>query len=697
MKKQKQLQDNTFSKNSHTKFTYNMATLFEKHFAISDVQRNAETYVLPDPQSMFEEPPWQLEKLQTLKSDLNEVKSLLNNFNLNKWQQHTNQMNKAGYIVKAVKEKIQAELVTQAWCKFYEIASNFPLVPLNEICREIDSKNFRSVHLCEAPGAFVTALNHWLKTNAPDVQWNWLATTLNPHCEGNSYDSMVADDRFIRHTLKHWCFGADNTGDIMDLRNLDALVERSESLDGGRILLVTADGSIDCTNVPAEQESVVAQLHFCETVACLHLLQKGGNFLLKLFTLFEHQSVCLMYLLSCVFHEIKITKPASSKAGNSEMYVVCINFKGKNFVAPYLHIFRRYYGNVPPAKAMFSLRDIPNAFLKRIEKCSEFFKLHQCQVIQDNINTFRKNTKEYRDILSELLYIKQMISMKYLKDCKLEKMDPANEIVGREIIERNNSHFMNRKLHTNSYNDRSKRQEPQKRLLQIWNEAKEFESPSEKSFVWYLRELPESLEIQTGKSFNKVCSSRFCDSRIQQILNNIDNILQDIPYKIIRFPLTEITREFTQQIDPSHEILSFQFVQDYDSHQTITKIYDRLKKLQSEQTLILIGYSLLTQLNVGLLFLLGNFFNKIIVEVHDNEGYRIKLETYQRNEKLLNYLREILIASHNARNENMAIWSIIPITVLYECDQFPVMMQLNQLMIKMYARHVIHTIIDKKL
>lgn len=462
--------------------------MFERHFAISDVQRDPQRYALPEPGSMFVEPPWQLDQLQKMKRELNEVKSRLNNFHLGKWQQHTNRMNGAGDIVRTVRENIQAELVTQAWCKFYETASNFSLVPLNEICREVDNKNFRSVHLCEAPGAFVTALNHWLKTNAPDVQWDWLATTLNPYCEGNSYDSMVADDRFIRYTLKHWCFGDDNIGDIMNLKNLDALVRKSESLDGGgRILLVTADGSVDCTNMPGEQESAVAQLHLCETVACMHLLQKGGNFLLKLFTLFEHQSVCLMYLLSCAFHQVSVTKPASSKGGNSEMYVVCMNFKGRDYVESYLPILRHYYGNVPAVNAMFSLRDIPDDFLCRIEQCSKFFKFHQCQVITDNIRTFRtrENLSKEKFLSFVTPILRREISTKYLEICKLNKIDPANEIVGQEIIDRNYNYFTNKKLHVDSYNERCKKQDlgPQESLLQIWENAKEIEWPSEKFYV----------------------------------------------------------------------------------------------------------------------------------------------------------------------------------------------------------------------
>lgn len=681
--------------NDNTDLSTRVSVLFERHFTISDVQRDTQTYALPDVGSMFAEPPWQLDQLQTTKRDLNAVKSRLNNFNLGKWQQHTNRMNEAGDIVRAVREDVQAELATQAWCKFYEIASKFSLVPLNEIHRGgMNGRSFKSVHLCEAPGAFVAALNHWLQTNAPDVRWSWLATTLNPYCEGNSYDSMIADDRFIRHTLRHWCFGADNTGDVMNLRNLDALVERSaESLDGGGpILLVTADGSIDCTDVPGEQESVVAQLHLCETVACMHLLQRGGNFLLKLFTLFEHRSVCLMYLLSCAFHQVIATKPASSKGGNSEMYVVCVNFKGRDHVAPYLPVLRHYYGDVPPASAMFSLRDIPDGFLQRIEQCGKFFKFHQCRVIKDNIRTFCARENFHKDLHSVAAF-KRTISAKYLENCRLSKIDAANEIVGREVIERTNKLFMNKRLHIDSYNERCKWQDlgPQERLLQVWDTAKEIEWPSEEFYVWHLQTLPEAVEIQTGKLFNKLRSSRFCDSKILQILNRIDNIMRDMSATVC-FPPAEITRDLAQQIDPSHEILSFQFVQDHDGHRTIAEIYERLEKLESGRTLVFIGYSLLTQLNIGLLYLLGKSFNKITVEVNDEEGYRLKLETYRRNERVLNYLHEILVVSHNAREDNMAVWSIIPMTVLYEYEQIPVMMQLNHLMIKLYARHVINTI-----
>ena len=69
---------------------------------------------------------------------------------------------------------------------------------------------------------------------------------------------------------------------------------------------MTADGSINCQNDPAEQESVVSQLHYCEVITALSILAAGGAFVLKMFTMFEHSTVCLMYLLNCVFQKVEL-------------------------------------------------------------------------------------------------------------------------------------------------------------------------------------------------------------------------------------------------------------------------------------------------------------------------------------------------------------------------------------------------------
>ena len=62
-----------------------------------------------------------------------------------------------------------------------------------------------SVHLCEAPGAFIAATNHYVRTHRPTWWWDWLAISLNPYYEGNDQYAMIDDDALIGNTLDHWC------------------------------------------------------------------------------------------------------------------------------------------------------------------------------------------------------------------------------------------------------------------------------------------------------------------------------------------------------------------------------------------------------------------------------------------------------------------------------------------------------------
>ena len=95
---------------------------------------------------------------------------------LSLWHKHTRNQNPAGFVISEVRNKGKPELLTQAWCKFTEILYRFPaLVPQK-------SQDFRTMHLCEAPGAFVTALNHFVRVNrhAEELNWVWVANSLSP-------------------------------------------------------------------------------------------------------------------------------------------------------------------------------------------------------------------------------------------------------------------------------------------------------------------------------------------------------------------------------------------------------------------------------------------------------------------------------------------------------------------------------------
>ena len=126
------------------------------------------------------------------------------------------------------------------------------------------------------------------------------------------------DDQFILHTLDHWLFGKNNTGNLFHPHNFRAYIqEAKERL--GHIDLVTADGSIDCSSNPNEQEAIVHHLHFAEAVMGLATLAPGGSLVLKMFTLFETCTGSMMFLLGCHFENLRVVKPATSKSGNAEV------------------------------------------------------------------------------------------------------------------------------------------------------------------------------------------------------------------------------------------------------------------------------------------------------------------------------------------------------------------------------------------
>ncbi|XP_041770076.1 cap-specific mRNA (nucleoside-2'-O-)-methyltransferase 2 [Anopheles merus] len=358
------------------KIYHEAAAQFEKKFQFQPLPANTP---LPPLDTLYSGPPYTVPALEEQKRRLNEVKNRLNDFEISDWHQHTRKRSSLLPILNELRYRIRAEFVTQAFAKLYECVSAYELI-------DGQQQELYSVHLCEAPGAFVTGLNHYIRLHcAPRTKWTWFACTLNPHYEGNCPGNMIPDDRFILHTLGSWCFGADGTGDIMVPENRDAIIKRSQRFP--MVHLVTADGSIDCLNVPEEQEERVAKLHLAEAVLALSVLSPGQHFVLKMFTLFEHSSVSLLFLLNHCFDELHVFKPCTSKPGNSEVYIVAKHFRQPNGIEQYLD---QIYTNLQDeARAIFNRTTIPDTFLEQLRTCTTQFVQWQTDVIESNIRFYR--------------------------------------------------------------------------------------------------------------------------------------------------------------------------------------------------------------------------------------------------------------------------------------------------------------------
>ncbi|XP_075227522.1 cap-specific mRNA (nucleoside-2'-O-)-methyltransferase 2-like [Lycorma delicatula] len=364
---------------------------------------------------------FRMTELEDLKIHLNEIKSLLDDFNLNDWRQHTKKVNIAAEVMRHVRKHIKPDMLTQAWLKFYEIVASkrFDFIPT----QAKKNKLLNSVHLCETTGDFITSLNHYLQLNYSSLEWDWLASTLNPHHEQNSLPYMINDDRLICNALHKWNFGEDATGNLFNKKNVE--------------FLVTTDGSIDFQSSPGEQESLVCPLLYAEVITAIHILKPEGSFLIKIFTFLECETICLLYLLSKLFHKVSVFKPATSKEGYSEVYVVCLRFRHpKNFHKVLDDLHSKYDIT---NKTMFGLETISEDFMRQLKKCASFFVQYQENVILSNIKLFNNMSDFER---KELEFLQKTIAKEYVSRYKLEKLscdmnhvvDPSDLVFEKKSI-----------------------------------------------------------------------------------------------------------------------------------------------------------------------------------------------------------------------------------------------------------------------
>lgn len=495
-----------------------ISQLFAKNFTY--VKPLSNEWQLPDPSEIFTCDHTDFDVFLDLKNSLNEVKNLLSDKKLDEWHEHTAFTNKAGKIISHVRKSVNAELCTQAWCKFHEILCSFPVIPQ----KAFQNGKLNSLHLCEAPGAFIASLNHYLKSHRFPCDWSWVANTLNPYNEANDNLMMIMDDRLISNTLHWWYFGPDNTGDIMTLKYLTGLQSFVSNM--ATVHLITADGSFDCQGNPGEQEALVSSLHYCEVVTALMTLGNGGSFVLKMFTLFEHCSINLMYLLNCSFEQVHVFKPATSKAGNSEVYVICLHYKGREVIQPLLSKMVLNFGTEMSRKALFPHHVIPASFLKSHEECCVFFHKYQLETISENIRLFECMGEEEQARLNNL---RDCAVQYFMQKFQLKPLSRNNWLVKKSNIgcSANTKWFGQRNRYFKTYNERkmletlSWKDKVAKGYFNSWAEEHAAYHPGQSSLLeWTASNLECHLwHILEGKKLPKVKCSPFCDGEILKALN----------------------------------------------------------------------------------------------------------------------------------------------------------------------------------
>ncbi|KAG9073349.1 FtsJ methyltransferase domain-containing protein 2 [Linnemannia hyalina] len=182
-----------------------------------------------------------------------------------------------------------------------------------------NSKIFRFADLCSGPGGFSEYLL-WRKHTWGERARGWAMTLkgdLDFQTEKFHRDAAVQDNLRI-------FYGRDGTGDILNQENIDAFAALvDQQTNGLGVGLVSADGGISVDGDEAVQETLLQRLILCQILTMFMTLQKGGDFVVKIFDIFTPVTAGLVWILSRNFEKICVMKPLTSRPMNSERYVVC--------------------------------------------------------------------------------------------------------------------------------------------------------------------------------------------------------------------------------------------------------------------------------------------------------------------------------------------------------------------------------------
>ena len=209
-------------------------------------------------------------------------------------------------------------------------------------CNNLEDNTLNAFSNCELPGAFLIAINYYIKTKCSGKVFNWLASSYLPAAAAQKGDNTILEDKFKLYETKRdrWLMGPrpnalptnieDISGDVTDPDTVisTAISVKSKFINTSGAMLYTSDVGIDVSNDYSNQEVATASINYGQIISGLLSIAVGGNFVTKQYTFFTPFSRSLIAIVASLFEETYIVKPVTSRPGNSEIYLVGKRFKG---------------------------------------------------------------------------------------------------------------------------------------------------------------------------------------------------------------------------------------------------------------------------------------------------------------------------------------------------------------------------------
>jgi len=278
--------------------------------------------------------------------------------------------------------------ISNAFVKLWEVFEKFDIMSQK-------SKSFRVFHIAEAPGMITLCTQYFAKTKRPNItDYDWRANSLNPYNKDAQKMGALRDEYgLIKSNPKKWLWGADNTGDITNTKNIKSFKDYinkkwltsnsnsdSNSNNNTKLDLITGDAGTD----PNIDTMLLQKLDLAQaitTVVCSHI---GGNSCVKHFSPYITSNpdsieatsffISYIYLYYICFKEVSLYKPYTSNGDSGEFYIVCKDFIG-----------------------------IDNSQIEKLYKCLDTFKTNYSIFPKDSIpDTFILQVNSFIGLLCNL-------------------------------------------------------------------------------------------------------------------------------------------------------------------------------------------------------------------------------------------------------------------------------------------------------
>ena len=284
--------------------------------------------------------------------------------------------------------------MTNAWLKCWEMIHVYDLIrPKKELTVFCNA---------ELPGAFLFAIHHYITAKLKQP-YQWYANSLYP-----SKDDILGDEfGLYRHHKERWMMDETNGGSVTNLEMIRHIATRMPHT----VDLYTSDIGIGLTfDTFNKQEELEAPLHLGQVICGLHTLAEGGNMVCKMFMFFKPFSVSLLYGLTRMFDAFYISKPETSRPGNSEVYIIG---KGYRHNSDYVAMLENVLSHWSEEQVYAYIEPVPDVFYDQLVSISESIYRRQIAYITEQVSVVRK--------LYDQEYLPEFHSIKHVLKQELKK------------------------------------------------------------------------------------------------------------------------------------------------------------------------------------------------------------------------------------------------------------------------------------